>query len=469
MCIRALFVILFCVMGVGEVNGEPVWQQLSYGKVPDNPVPGGEPNTFVCRDFNGVPGRLANGKCYATWDGKEYSVDHYEGLSMAPGTYRWEWYSGFLPEGAIIGGSQGTGKDVYICRSPQPDEYTGQLTEKGIVGSLSKAMKRSRNGKFAPWTSTCYFGAKGFEVRTKTFLVLVSKSPDDKPSSTIAGAKLVGKNDSEEKPNPLLKSAPLFGGKMMTGTAIGIVAGTILPPADEAAVAALARSNDTLPRPINSNIAGEDITGLSIVSMENEKMNLQLAYSFSDTRSLPVYAGAFVYDSSGVAVNVGYVPVAVLNTQGTVSISLMFPDTDLSARYIVAFLMESGEQPFMNEHFDFTYNWTNGQLLAANAGASPMAPPKPPARSDLCNAYAKRAVEMQKLAIKRNLPNILPPVWSDNYSHHYRWCLDADEPEIYRGHQLRTGYLEQTLPGEFSGKSVQLPGEAHALDPGLGP
>jgi len=84
-------------------------------------------------------------------------------------------------------------------------------------------------------------------------------------------------------------------------------------------------------------------------------------------------------------------------------------------------------------------------------------------------SVANRAVEMYTLAMQRKLSGILPPVWSGDYSHHYQWCLKADEKEIYSGYRLRVGHLQQMLPGEFSGKKVALPGEAHALDPGRGP
>jgi len=471
MYVRALLVLFFFAMVAGDVNGEEaIWQQLSYGKIPINAVPGGEPNTFICRDLNGVPGRLANGKCYATWNGKEYSNDHYEGLSMTPGTYSWVWYKGFLPDGAIKGGSQGTGKDVYICRSPGKEDYVSNATlnKNSIGGTLGKMNTKSRNGKFAPWTSTCYIGDQGFELRAKEFLVLVDKPPVEKPASGIAGAKKVGEDKKQLEPNPLLKSVPLQGAKMMTGTAVAIAPGTTLPQADNATIATLARTSSTLPKYIDTKMSGEGITGLSLVSMEKGKLNLQVSYAFSSSRPQPVYAGAFVYDSSGVTVNVGYIPATVANAQGSMALTLMFPDADIAARYIAVFMMESGKQPFMNEHFDFAYNWQNGQLLTTGPAPGSMGSTSP-SRPDLCSAYANRAVEMHTLAIQRKLPGILLPVWSSDYSQHYEWCLKADEKEIYSGHQLRVGYLEQMLPSEFSGKNVALPGEAHALDPGLGP
>jgi hypothetical protein len=442
MIARIFLLITMVLLAVGNAYGEAVWQQLSYGKIPSNAVPGGEPNSFICRDLKGVPGRLEKGRCYATWDGKQYAVDHYEGLSMAPGTYEWRWYKGYLPDQAVIGGNQGYGKDIYICRSPNKDEYTGSLS--GSIGSvgIGSLVKQGPpgTGKFAPWTSTCYIGIKGFEAKTKSFLVLVEKKPGYSPKPGISGAKLVGEPKNDTK-------TPLF--------MVGPVAGTILPKSNNATVAALAQSSNTFPQPIEPSRSDEALNGMLLISSDGGKINLQLSYEYSASRPHPIYAGAFVYDENGTALDVGYIPIAVSGPKGQVTITLSPRDSDLEARYVVPFLMESGQKPFINGHFDFAYTWSNGQLLVSGqkGKASPIA------RADLCNAYATKAVELYDLATKKNLPNIFPPVWSRDFSQHYQWCLKANKLEIYQGHQLRVGYLEQMLPGEFSGNNVKLPGD----------
>jgi hypothetical protein len=439
-------------------SAKPVWESLSYGKVPTSPVPGGEPNTFICRDLNGVPGRLQNGKCYATWGGKEYAVDHYEGLSMPPGTYHWTWYAGFLPEGAIVGGSQGTGKDVYICRTPGPGDTAKNSTGILSIGDLMKTGKYSRNGKFAPWTSTCYIGNKGLELRTNAFFVLVEGAETQSPPS-ISGAVHAdqGESDTSDSPAPFLSGVTVVEAKPLDATAVVIPTGTTLATADATRIAALAQAGGGMPPPVSASSAGERVTGVRLGALEEDRLTVQIDYRYSPSRPGPVYAGAFVYDSAGVPLNVGYLPIAAPAKQGTIALTLTFPPSDFVATYLVVFLMESGQQPFLNGHFQFDYRWAGGRLSKAGATAAPQQGEGPSDMATLCTAYAARAVDLFRYAAQRQVPNIFPPVWSEDYAGHYHWCLGAAKQDVYAGHQLRVDYLRQMLPGEFSGAGMDLP------------
>ena len=46
-----------------------------------------------------------------------------------------------------------------------------------------------------------------------------------------------------------------------------------------------------------------------------------------------------------------------------------------------------------------------------------------PATREFCEAYAKLAVAQYAEAVAQHLPDVVPPVWSNDAAGHYAWCL----------------------------------------------
>ncbi|MCG8641240.1 MAG: hypothetical protein MI862_16015 [Desulfobacterales bacterium] len=66
-------------------------------------------------------------------------------------------------------------------------------------------------------------------------------------------------------------------------------------------------------------------------------------------------------------------------------------------------------------------------------------------KSAFCNRYADTALEQVALARKHNLPGIVPPVWSDNRSNHFNWCMGVDQKNAESGSKLRQDFLDKHL------------------------
>ncbi len=67
------------------------------------------------------------------------------------------------------------------------------------------------------------------------------------------------------------------------------------------------------------------------------------------------------------------------------------------------------------------------------------------ANAQFCNKYADKAVAQYKLAKKNNLPNIILPFWSDDWSGHYNWCKTVSEDIANKHNELRQAYLDKNI------------------------
>ena len=110
--------------------------------------------------------------------------------------------------------------------------------------------------------------------------------------------------------------------------------------------------------------------------------------------------------------------------------------------------------------------------------------------TDFCDAYAKAAVSQFNYAVAHGVPGILFPVWSDNFDHHYNWCLSVPRESAEQGAATRQSHIDSSS-GTVKGAGL-IAGSDHAtpvsgkqidaqvnqqgpsvtdrqLDPGLGP
>ncbi|MBZ0167560.1 MAG: hypothetical protein K8I00_12210, partial [Candidatus Omnitrophica bacterium] len=65
---------------------------------------------------------------------------------------------------------------------------------------------------------------------------------------------------------------------------------------------------------------------------------------------------------------------------------------------------------------------------------------------EFCADYAHTAVAQYDYAITNGLPGIVPPVWSNDRDHHYRWCLTVSRDEVMQGQKLRQSYIDERTP-----------------------
>lgn len=67
------------------------------------------------------------------------------------------------------------------------------------------------------------------------------------------------------------------------------------------------------------------------------------------------------------------------------------------------------------------------------------------ASPSVCDQYAKEAITQLQQALSLGLPTPFP-VWSDNYQHHYNWCLGQSENALSQGKALRQAQLDKVKP-----------------------
>ncbi len=63
-----------------------------------------------------------------------------------------------------------------------------------------------------------------------------------------------------------------------------------------------------------------------------------------------------------------------------------------------------------------------------------------------CDKYAKTAQEQLKTGKSKGCKNLNYPVWSDDYNHHYNWCLNQPQSELDKGTKLRQDVLNKCAP-----------------------
>lgn len=238
----------------------------------------------------------------------------------------------------------------------------------------------------------------------------------------------------------------------------------------------------------------DSIESCDLVRAQGKEVTLRLHYRLNPARPQPIYAGAFLYDANRQSTDAGYKPVAITAfPKGTVDVIMVLPDTDFSSDYVVTFLMESGKPVFVNGRFKMAYSWKDGILKKStdahmNIGGAPAAT-QPQSITDFCNNYAKTAVVQYNFAIANKLPDIVPPVWSNDNSHHYNWCIGVPRQNATQGTALRQNHIDQykylvknnsqrlksvedtrlkTIPAGDKAMIIK-PMPTKHLDPGLGP
>jgi len=75
-------------------------------------------------------------------------------------------------------------------------------------------------------------------------------------------------------------------------------------------------------------------------------------------------------------------------------------------------------------------------------------------KQHFCNNYADIAIGQYTLGKQYNLPNIVPPAWSDNREGHYNWCMVVPQNMAESETAKRKAYLDQYLPETLSAKKV---------------
>ncbi len=67
-----------------------------------------------------------------------------------------------------------------------------------------------------------------------------------------------------------------------------------------------------------------------------------------------------------------------------------------------------------------------------------------------CSSYADNAVKQYDLGKQYKLPDIVPPVWSNDRNAHYAWCMATPGNIVKNGSAKRQAYLDQYLPKQIS-------------------
>ncbi len=63
-------------------------------------------------------------------------------------------------------------------------------------------------------------------------------------------------------------------------------------------------------------------------------------------------------------------------------------------------------------------------------------------KQQFCQSYASQAVQQYEQGVRRHLPGIVPPVWSNDRNVHYRWCLGTPEKIVNGETTRRQAYLD---------------------------
>ena len=79
---------------------------------------------------------------------------------------------------------------------------------------------------------------------------------------------------------------------------------------------------------------------------------------------------------------------------------------------------------------------------------------------DFCNRYTTAAIGQYQQAKNLGMPAPFP-VWSDEYNHHYNWCLSQSQQTVEQGHALRQRQIDDFM----ASKIKQQPAAAGQLKP----
>ncbi len=230
-----------------------------------------------------------------------------------------------------------------------------------------------------------------------------------------------------------------------------------------------------------------------LISVKGNQMIISLKYHLDPTVQSPVYAGGFLYTAEQQSVDAGYKPVALGKLpKGDIDVTLVLGSEPFQSQYIMTFLIQSGEV-IVNQRFHLSFLWDGEKGKMVNAVEMSAEKNKIDAvlqnKAKFCNGYANEARAQYEFAIKNNLPGIVPPVWSSDYSSHYDWCMKVPDDQAIQGSTLRKNHLKKyasadtpglpdllkkgpaALPGKSLEKKTQIahPMPKKALDPGRGP
>ncbi len=187
------------------------------------------------------------------------------------------------------------------------------------------------------------------------------------------------------------------------------------------------------------------ISACELVEMRGAEITLRIHYRVNAGRSQPIWAGAWLYDANGRSIDAGYKPVAIPGLpEGSIDVMVKLPDEGAEAELVETFLMESGKPSFVSRRFRMP-GFSGGGVVAGAAEPQAAGGEQPTSNEEFCEAYAKLAVAQYAKAVAHHLPDILPPVWSNDAAGHYAWCLGEARELVERGSALRQSYLEQTI------------------------
>jgi hypothetical protein len=221
----------------------------------------------------------------------------------------------------------------------------------------------------------------------------------------------------------------------------------------------------------------DNIISCELLSINDNVMKFRLNYSMSPDRQEPIIAGMFLYDSNRKVINAGYLPAALSSfPNGSVEVTMVLPLEKFSSSYLVAFLIEQDQPVFVNERFRLVYYWQGNRTSQIE-------------KEEFCRDYTQEAINQYHFAIQNKLPNIASPIWTDDSTGHYNWCMRVSKKDAVNGSKLRNNYIEKhsniaispiRTPQLFLIQEINLkrldgqlempsPGSSYQLDPGLGP
>ena len=230
-------------------------------------------------------------------------------------------------------------------------------------------------------------------------------------------------------------------------------------------------------KPANHVLQGQ-ITDCFLKSLNGNDLVLSIAYKMSPEIEAPVYTGGWLYESRQQAANAGYIPTQVTELPaGTIDLPLRLYDTSFTSKYLEVFLIQDGIV-FGKTQFNFPFVWTgttgqlqgSGQHLPGDQQTIPSQPAmQGEPRRSFCSRYADAAIAQFNMGIKYQLAGIIPPVWTDDRSAHFNWCMQTAQHIVRSGDMMRAQHLLRSLPANVISnmriRGQQIPG----LDPGRGP
>ena len=80
-------------------------------------------------------------------------------------------------------------------------------------------------------------------------------------------------------------------------------------------------------------------------------------------------------------------------------------------------------------------------------------------KQQFCNAYADRAVQQYQQGMSHHLAGIVPPIWSNDRSDHYWWCMGTPENIVSSETSKRQAYLERYIHSAKDATSKSKAGE----------